>query len=288
MKINIITDNSASLSTEFLEREKLIILPLLCFLEGESYNILDLDDYDSFYEKLVNSEEFPKTSQPSLGEILTSFKEALSDNPDYVFVMTISKGLSGFYKNCLIAKEMLKDDRIIIVDTRTTTVNLKRMLEYLCQLRKLNLSKDEILDRLYKMRDGQQIYFIPENLEYLYRGGRLSKTSATVGDFLKIRPIISLFEDGSLGLYKKVRGEKNALKTLESYISKEIKYISVVYVLKKDKALELKNKIQNDFPHVEVLFEEVSPNIGCHIGPGTIGILFGTYRNLEEKYETVN
>ncbi|WP_300410503.1 DegV family protein [Lagierella sp.] len=288
MKINIITDNSASLSMDFIEREKLIVLPLLCFFEDESYNIMELSYYDKFYEKLVNSTEFPKTSQPSLGEILTSFKEALKDDPDYVFVMTISKALSGFYKNSLLAKEMLNDERIIIVDTRTTTVNLKRMIEYLCELRKLNLSKDIILDRLYKMREGQEIYFIPENLEYLYRGGRLSKASAAIGDLLKICPIITLFEDGSLGLYKKIRGEKKALKALESYISEDIKYISVVYVLKKEKAIELRDRIQNKFPDIEVLFEEVSPNIGCHIGPGTVGILFGTYKNLEEDDETVN
>lgn len=288
MRINIVTDNSCSLSSEFIKKENLSILPLYCFFNGESYNITDISEYDEFYNMIDKSKGFPNTSQPPLGEIINCFKNSLSDNPDYVFVMTISKNLSGTYESSLVAKNIIGDDRIIIVDTRTTTVNLKRMVEYLCELRKLNLSKDEILNRLYNLRNNQEVYFIPENLEYLYRGGRLSKASATVGDLLKIFPIITLDKEGKLSMLKKVRGEKKALKDLESLIKEEIKYISSVYVLRPERAIYMKNRIQTKFPNQEIYLEEVSPNIGCHIGPGTVGILFGTYYNLEENDETLN
>lgn len=281
MKINIVTDTSATLPLEFIKKEKINIFPIYYTFEGEEYKEPDPSKYDEFYEKLVESKNFPTTSQPPLGELIKTFKKSLEDNPDAVIVMPISEKLSGTYNSCLLAKEMIGDSRIHVLNIKTTTLNLKRLVEYLVELKKLNLDIDEVINRIMLFRQNQEVYFIPETLEYLKRGGRLSKVSAAVGDVLSIKPIISVLEDGSLGLIHKIRGYNKAISKMESYLKDDIKYLSIVYVYKKEKAEKLYEKLKDKYHNIPVYFEEVSPAIGSHIGPGTVGILFGTYRNLD-------
>lgn len=282
MKINIVTDTTATLPLEFIDKENINVFPIYYTFEGQEYKEPDPTQYDVFYEKLVASKNFPTTSQPPFGLLIEIFKKALEDDPDAVIVMPISEKLSGTYDSCLLAKDMIGDDRIHIINVKTTTLNLKRMVEYLVELRKLDLSIDEIIDRLYLHRKYQEVYFIPETLEYLKRGGRLSKVSATVGDVLSIKPIISVLDDGSLGLVEKARGYNKAIAKILSFVPEDVKYMTIAYVYKKEKAYKLYEEMKNKYPNINVRIEEVSPAIGSHIGPGTVGLLFGTYLNLNE------
>lgn len=281
MKINIVTDTTATLPLEYIKKENIEIFPIYYTFEDEEYKEPDPEKYDIFYEKLVNSKNFPTTSQPPLGEIIKTFEKSLSDNPDAVIVLPMSEKLSGTYNSCKLAKQMIADERIHIVNTKTTTLNLKKMVEYLVELRKLDITIEEILYRLDMHRNHQEVYFIPETLEYLQRGGRLSKVSAAVGDVLSIKPIVSVLEDGSLGQIEKVRGYNKAILKMKSFLDEEVKYISIAYVYNKEKSMKLCEELREIYPEINVALEEVSPSIGCHIGPGTVGILFGKYFNLD-------
>ncbi|WP_099203234.1 DegV family protein [Miniphocaeibacter massiliensis] len=281
MKINIVTDSTATLPLEYIEKENIHVFQIYYNFEGKEYEEGDPTKYDLFYEKFIESEDFPTTSQPPIGKLIEIFNKALENNPDAVIVMPISEKLSGTYNSCILAKEMIGDERIHIYNAKTTTLNLKRQVEYVVELRNKNFDIDEILKRLKIHRENQSVYFIPESLEYLKRGGRLSSTSATIGDLLNIKPIVSVMEDGSLGLIEKVRGFNKAMNKIESFIPEDIKYLSVVYVYNKEKAMNIYEKMQQKYPNIDVKFEEVSSVIGCHIGPGTIGVLFGTYLDLE-------
>lgn len=281
MKINIVTDTTATLPLEYIEKENIEIFPIYYTFENKEYIEPDPTQYDVFYEKLINSPNFPTTSQPPFGEIVKTIEKSLEDNPDAVIVMPMSEKLSGTYNSCVLAKDMIGDDRVYILNVKTTTLNLKKMVEYLVELRKLDITIEEVLHRLKMHREHQEVYFIPETLEYLKRGGRLSKVSAAVGDVLSIKPIISVLDDGSLGQVEKIRGYNKALAKMESFLKDDMKYISIAYVYKKEKSLKLYEKLKEKYPDINISLEEVSPSIGCHIGPGTVGILFGRYLNLD-------
>lgn len=283
MKINIITDTTATLSLEFIEKENIKVLPIYYTLENKEFKEMDPSTYDKFYKKIINSKNFPKTSQPPLGDIINCFKESLEEDPDVVLVLPISEKLSGTYSSCILAKDLVNDEKIRILNIKTTTLNLKRIIEYLVEIRKLNLSLDEILKRINLFRVSQSIYFIPENLEYLKRGGRISKFSASVGNILNIKPILSVLDDGSLGMISKTRGFNKAISKIKSFIDSNVKYISIAYIYKKENAEKLYNELKLEYPNVKILLEEISPSIGCHTGPGTVGILFGTYYDLSVK-----
>ncbi|MDL2310939.1 DegV family protein [Peptostreptococcaceae bacterium OttesenSCG-928-C18] len=283
MKINIVTDTTATLPLEYIEEENIHVFQIYYNFEGKEYEEGDPSKYDLFYEKFIESDSFPTTSQPPLGKLIEVFNKALEDNPDAVIVMPISEKLSGTHNTCILAKEMIGDERIHIYNTKTTTINLKRQVEYVVELIKKGFDIEEILIRLKKHRENQSVYFIPDSLEYLKRGGRLSSASAAIGDILNIKPIISVLDDGSLGLVEKHRGFNKAMTKIEGFIPDDIKYLSVVYVYNKEKALKVHEKMQEMYPHIDVKFEEVSSVIGCHIGPGTVGLLYGTYQDLDKQ-----
>lgn len=275
--IKIIADTTASLPKEYIEKENITIFPIYYTFEGNEYAEGYPDEYEYFYEKLINSNSFPKTSQPSIQKIKDSFESALSEEPEAILVFSLSKGLSGTYNSLNMVADMINDERIHIIDTSTTTVNLKRLVEYAVELRNENtdISIEELKDKLKQFRNRQQVYFIPESLEYLKRGGRLSAASAFIGDMLSIKPIITLTDEGKLDVFEKVRGLKKALNKIISYIPENTEYISVIYIYDNSKANELANSLAKKYPNIKILVEEIDPVIGCHIGPGSIGILFG-------------
>lgn len=275
--IKIIADTTASLPIEYIEKENITVFPIYYTFEGKEYAEGYPHEYKDFYEKLINSQNFPQTSQPSIQKMKDCLEEALEEEPDAIIVLSISKGLSGTFNSLNLVADMIGDDRIHIFDTRTTTVNLKRQVEYVVKLRNENKNIDEIIEKLNKHREEEYIYFIPETLEYLKRGGRLSAASAFIGDMLSIKPIVTVTPEGTLDVYEKVRGSKKGINKMLSYIPDDVKYLSVVYIYDNRKSITIAENLKEKYPDIDIYVEEVDPVIGCHIGPGTIGILYGTY-----------
>ncbi|TJX13351.1 DegV family protein [Tissierella creatinini] len=269
-RIKIITDSTCYISKEYVDKENLAIVPLSYVFDGVSCKEGFKGEFEEFFKKLGSTKLFPTTSQPAVGDFIKAFNEGLMDN-DEIIVIVVSSKISGTYNSAMLAKNMLEDKKITIIDSETSVSNLRFLVEDAVDMAKAGKSSEEIRDYINNKKKNTHIYFSTGSLEYLSRSGRLSGVQATLGNLLSIKPIIAL-KDGKLELIEKVRGTKKALSSILSKIPEDVKMIGICHILNMEEALKIKTQIQEKFPNVLVTIDELGPVIGGHLGPKTFGI----------------
>lgn len=272
-KIKIITDSTGYITKEYAEKENVTIVPLNYVFGEESGKEPFPGEFDEFYNKLKNTKLFPSTSQPAAGEFLDAFNKAFEEGYDEIIAIVLSSKLSGTYNSAVLAKNMLENKIITIIDSQMSAANLKFLVEDAVEMAKEGKSSEEIQLHLDSKKLGMHVYLTTETLEYLSRGGRLSAVQATVGNLLNIKPIIEL-KDGELKLLEKLRGKNKALSAIVDKVPDNVQKIGVCHVLDKDNAIKLKNILAEKFPQAIITIDELGPVIGAHLGPKGIGICF--------------
>lgn len=272
-KIKIITDSTGYITKEYAEKENVTIVPLNYVFGEESGKEPFPGEFDRFYNKLKDTKLFPSTSQPAAGEFLDAFNKAFEEGYDEIIAILLSSKLSGTFNSAMLAKNMLEDKSITIIDSQNAAANLKFLVEDAVEMAKEGRSSEEIQSHLDSKKLGMYVYLTTETLEYLSRGGRLSAVQATVGNLLNIKPIIEL-KDGELKLLEKLRGKNKALSAIVDKVPDNVQKIGVCHVLDKDDAIKLKNILAEKFPQSIITIEELGPVIGAHLGPKGIGICF--------------
>ncbi|HHV26878.1 MAG TPA: DegV family protein [Tissierellia bacterium] len=271
-KIKIITDSTSYIDKDYALEKDISIIPLSYTFEGETYKEGFTGEFDDFFERLSKSKDFPVTSQPSTGDFLKEYEEALKKY-DEIVVLTISSKLSGTYNNALLARSMSEEDRIFVVDSKQAASNLKILVEDAIDMIESGKNREEIISHIVEKEKRMAIYFTVGTLEYLKRGGRLSAISSIIGSVLNIKPIIS-FKDGELGLLEKTRGKNKAVKKIIETIPSDVKRIGVCHILNYDEAVSLKEKLIEEFPKALITIDELGPIVGAHLGPETIGVCY--------------
>ncbi|GFN36008.1 DegV family protein [Tepidimicrobium xylanilyticum] len=272
-KIKIITDSTSYIEKDFAEEMNISIVPLNYIFDGVDEKEGFPGEFDEFYEKLQNTKLFPTTSQPAAADFLDEYKKAFDEGYEEIIAILLSSKLSGTYNSALVAKDILGDKRITVIDSLQAAGNLKFLVEDAIAMVKNGKTKDEIVKYLEEKRKNMSIYLTVDTLEYLRRGGRLSGIQSTIGDMLNIKPIIQLI-DGELKLLEKVRGKNKALKALCDKIQGPVEKIRICHILNKEEALKLKKELESRFPNVPISIDILGPVIGCHLGPKGIGICF--------------
>lgn len=245
-------------------------------IAGRSYKDgLDLLP-QKFYRLLSSTEEFPKTSQPSPEDFIDCFQQ-VKDNGDELVYLCISSALSGTIQSANIAKQMVEYDKIYIVDTRSATHMIGQLARYAEKLARQGLSGTEIADRVLQLRDKQVVYAGLQTLEYLHKGGRLSRTSAAIGTIANIKPIVTVSNEGKVDSFAKAIGVKRAIQTIvkhvqEHEIDEEFEIWSLCTV-DNDNCEALEQALAQVGIHVTGRMQ-VGPTIGAHVGPGVYGITF--------------
>ncbi|MDF2533240.1 MAG: degV family protein [Clostridia bacterium] len=271
-RVKIVTDSTAYITKEYLNTNDIASVPLSVIFQGTVTNEGFPGEFDSFYEKLKASEDFPTTSQPSIQAFYNVFKPAL-DNGQEVIAIVISSKLSGTYNSAMAAVQMCETDRVTVIDSEAAGPNLKFLVEQANQLSLDGKSRDEIVDVINKEKKNMRINLTVGTLEYLKRGGRLGSTQAFIGTLLSIKPIIALI-DGKLEPIDKVRGKSKAIEAMISNIPQEVKRISIAQIQNLEEAEEVKNILQDKFPNAEVTLSELGPVVGSHLGPKALGICY--------------
>lgn len=251
-------------------------IPLTVDIGGKCYKDgIDLKP-QRFYKLLTANQDFPKTSQPSPEDFIPYFEEVKA-NGDELIYLTVSASLSGTYQSGNIAKQMVEYDNIHIIDTRTVSHAIGLLARYADKLRNEGLPAVEIVEKLLQLRDRQVLLAGLQTLEYLQKGGRLSRTSAAVGTIANIKPIISISQDGKVESFAKAIGVKRAIQTI-------VKQVQACQI---DEDFEIWSLCTIDTENCEALEEamaaighpvtermQVGPTIGAHVGPGVYGIIF--------------
>ena len=276
MKLAVITDSSAYLSAETLQREDLFVLDIPVNIDGEEYVEGINLTAEEFYQKMAQASELPKTSQPSiakLDEILTSLKE---QGYTHALGLFLSSGISGFYQNIQYMVDDYEGLTIAFPDTLITSAPLGIMVESVFNWRDQGDDFAIIQDKLAIQISRTSAFIMVDDLDHLVKGGRLSNGAAILGNLLSIKPILYFNDQGVIEVYEKVRTEKKATKRLieiikEATTSGQYRVI-VIHGNALEKAEELRQHLLDSGVGSDVSLATFGSVIGTHLGAGSIAL----------------
>ena len=276
MKLAVITDSSAYLSAETLQREDLYVLDIPVNIDGEEYVEGINLTAEEFYQKMAQASELPKTSQPSiakLDEILTSLKE---QGYTHALGLFLSSGISGFYQNIQYMVDDYEGLTIAFPDTLITSAPLGIMVESVFNWKDQGDDFAIIQDKLAIQISHTSAFIMVDDLNHLVKGGRLSNGAAILGNLLSIKPILYFNDQGVIEVYEKVRTEKKATKRLieiikEATASGQYRVI-VIHGNATEKAEELRQHLLDSEVSTDISLATFGSVIGTHLGAGSIAL----------------
>ena len=273
--IRILIDSSADYTAEEAKKHNLELVSINITMGGKNY--LDGVDLtrDEFFDLLTSSEEFPMTAQPSPQDFLDIFEDA-KEKGDQLIYLSLSSGLSGTFQSATLAKSMAEYDEIYLVDTLSATRAIHLMAEYACKLREEGKDAATIVAALEEFKSKVVIFAAVDTLEYLQKGGRLSKAAAAVGELANLKPIINVSQEGKIVVPAKALGRNKAISTLVKIITeKQIDTtfpIYSIYSVGEENTEKLEQKLGKEGVRVTKRLQ-IGSTIGCHIGPGAYGVI---------------
>lgn len=279
MKTRIIVDSTADLTPRYKERVHIVPLTVN-FGEKEFIDGVTIEKKE-FYEKLIESDVMPTTSQAGPDAFIREFDKA-KEAGEEVLVITLSSKLSGTYQSACIASEDYEN--VYVVDSLTTAIGQSILVELAIGMLDEGKSAKEIAQALETEKEKVLVVALIDTLEYLKKGGRISKTSAVVGGVLNIKPVVSI-DNGVINILGKARGSKMGNNLLAEEIKKAggvdfSKPVLLGYTGISDALLQ---KYIEDSKHLwegnldEIRYEIVGSVIGTHAGPGAVAVAF--FRN---------
>ena len=278
MSIQIITDSASDISAAQAAKWNVTVLPLTTIFGDEAYLDGVTLDHKTFYEKLIETDVMPTTSQLSPAAYESAFRSALEKGGS-VLCFTVSSKLSGCCQSAHIAAAEVDGD-IVIVDTLSVSLGMQTLIEMACTLRDEGKTASEIAAILEEEKQKLRVIALVDTLEYLKRGGRISPTTALAGSLLNIKPVIAL-ENGEIIMCGKARGSKNANNLLASLIAKDgIDFSKPCYLAYSGLSDTLLQKYVADSAHLyegraaDFPVVSIGSTIGTHAGPGAIAVAF--------------
>ncbi len=274
-KIRIITDSGSDICAPF--PQNLTVVPLTIHFGPEEYRDGETIDHRTFYEKLTSGKELPTTSLIPPGEFEQAFQKAEAAGETVIAILLSSK-LSGTYQSAVLAADGC--DHVHVVDSMNATLGEQILVKYALRLVEQGLSAAEIVAELERAKSHVNLMGVPDTLEYLHRGGRISKTVAVLGGALSIKPVLRLV-DGEVIMIGKARGSKNGNNYLIQEVTKSgvdyTKPICLGYTGLSDELLQryIADSRQLWEGKVDTLpISTVGATIGTHVGPGAVVVAF--------------
>ncbi|MBE6984969.1 MAG: DegV family protein [Ruminococcaceae bacterium] len=276
MKTRIIVDSTADLMPEI--KSQVHVVPLTVHFGDEEYLDGVTIDNKTFYEKLVESDVLPSTSQASPEAFMRAFEEAKQANEAAV-VITISSKFSGTYQSAMIAAS--ECENVYVVDSGSTAIGSGILTELALRLLDEGMEAKQIAAQLEQAKQKIVIVALVDTLEYLKRGGRVSKTVAFAGTLLNIKPVLSVC-NGEIHILGKARGSKMGNNLLVQEIEKAggVDFTKPVLLGYTGLSDALLLKYIEDSKHIcqhgleNVRYTTIGSVIGTHVGPGAVAVAF--------------
>ena len=272
-KIAILTDTSANLPAETMAAYNIHTVPHNIQWGEQSF----LDNVDitatEFYERLETDPLIPTTSQITMMTFLQAF-EKLAETNDGILVPLISGGVSGTVDSARTAAAEFDKVPVEIVDTRSTAGGLALAVLAAGEALTAGKSLAEAAAVVRTVSDNLHVYFVVDTLKYLHRGGRIGGASRYLGTMLSIKPILML--NGTIDAVERVRGKKKALQRLVAIVAEKTQgepvAVSVFHEKAAEKAVSVLEQAKAAMQVEQDYTFELSPVLGTHAGPGTVGI----------------
>jgi len=273
-KIKIITDSTADLSKEIYEKYDIEVLPLLINFGEESY----LDGVEinpnKIFERIEKEDVLPTTAQVIPSRFIETYKKYLSEGYKIISIH-MSSSMSGTYQSACIAKETLETQDIIVIDSQNVTAALGILVIKAAKLREKGYDIAKIEEELNNIKDKIRLSVYFDSLEYLVRGGRISKTAGKVGGILGIKLILEI-RDGLMSVKDKIRGNKKSIKKIINDLENANLDDEVPVILIDVNNIEIKEALRAYMKNNKVNFVEcpVGSTVSIHSGPGCCGLVF--------------
>ncbi len=275
-KIALLTDSMCDLPRDVIQKFKVKMLPAkVVYPDREYSDRVDIQPEEVYCRM---PEEIPSTSLPSLEEIREALEEIRNEGFTHVLAVHISSGLSGTYNAVEFICRDIKDLTIKVIDTRTLSMGTGWIVLDAARSIKEGLAFESIIERIHRLQDSMRVYYILETLEYLRRGGRIGRVAAVLGEFLHLKPVISVGSDGKYFTYCKAKGRKKSIEKLVQIVEtaaaeKEIN-LAVVHGGAQQEFQKLVERMRK-IPNIkELVSSDISPALGVHTGPGLLGVCF--------------
>lgn len=282
MKTRIVADSSCGISIQEAKKIDLEILPLVINFGKESYRDGTEMNNEQFFNKLETTTDFPTTSQPPFEELVQLCKQAKA-NQERLYILVLSSKISGTYQSACLAKEKVGYDEVYIIDSLATVQVFKILVLEALKL-KDQMEPEALMAHLQSLRQRTKLIAAVDTLEYLWRGGRVSRSTAFLGGLLNIKPLIKIDEKGNIVAYAKKHGLNKALNALvEEFLNDAYDENYPVYFgyCKDDAGCnQLMEKVFEKCNISRYHKEDISPVIGVHVGTNASIIV---YVKKEEK-----
>ncbi len=280
MSYKIICDSGSDLPAEIVKEFNVPMFHFSVTLDGK--NFVDSDMEPKELMDIMRNGGAPKTSQVSVGDFEDGFEEYAKAGESVIYI-AFSSGLSGTYNSACLAKQQLMDKYpdcdITIIDTKCASTGYGLVVYNALCMQRDGATKEEVIEATIKNSENMEHIFTVESLEYLFRGGRVSRASAIVGGMLGIKPVLDVDEDGKLQAIEKVRGRKISIKRLAELAGKrgydlDKQLIGIVHGDCIDAVEELKAHMTNMYGCKDYMVAQLGTTIGAHSGPGTLAVFF--------------
>ena len=279
--IYIVTDSTADIPLKLRESLNIEMIPLTVHFGDEA--LLDAIDIhpDTFYERLTQEEMIPTTSQPSPGDFLQLYKRILqADRDAHIISLHLSSALSGTFQSATLAKNLLEadGDKLTLIDTLSASYGLGAMAITAAKAAQRGKTVDEIVQLAHQLRERMAIFFLVDTLEYLEKGGRIGKATAFVGSLLKIKPILTIDDEGEVSSVDKARGQLKAMNKINDWLTTKFATdepvdLYILHASAENYAKRLEENVRAHFQVVGVEYRDIGAVIGTHTGPGTTAVI---------------
>ncbi|QZY55901.1 DegV family protein [Crassaminicella profunda] len=287
MMTKIITDSTAYIPERLKKEYDIEVISLSVAFEDQVFKENNISN-DTFYKKLDASHTIPTSSQPSIDEFYKIFEEKVkADHP--VVGVFISSEMSGTYTTANLVKKMILENypnaKIEIIDSRSNCMQLGYAAIAGAKLAKDGKSIGEVVEAVKENIKRSRFIFIPDTLKYLKKGGRIGSAKALLGSMLQIKPILTVM-DGKTHMLRKVRTKKKALKEMIDLFLEDIRdhglgEVMVHHIHCEEEAIKFANSLSEKVGE-SIGIASIGPVIGTHVGPGSLGIVYYTQKELRE------
>lgn len=276
--VRIITDSAADFEPWELQEKNITCIPLTVIFGNDEYQENRNLGKDQFYELLLTRNEHPQTAQASPQVLLELFEAATQAGEEAVY-LTISSAISGTWQNAMAVLAMGDTAGCYVVDTRNATGGQRMLVEYAAALRDEGKTASQIVEAVEALKSKIVLYACVDTLEYLYKGGRVSRAVYALGNLAQIKPIIHVEADGSISVPAKAMGARKGMDLLCKKATQPERNgafpFYVMYTNQKSAAQALAQKLREsgiEVPERNII--QVGAAIGAHVGPNACGFVF--------------
>lgn len=278
-KFAIVTDSTSYIPTELSQKYGITVTPQILIWDNQTYRDgIDIQPSD-FYSRLKTAKVMPSTSQVSPATMQETF-QGFVEKGIPVLGIFISSKLSGTLQSAIQAKETMGSagEKVTLVDSQSTAMGLGFQALAAARAMEAGASIEECAAMVAKAHERTGVFFAVDTLEFLHRGGRIGGAQRFIGSALNLKPILAV-KEGKVEGIERIRTKSKAHDRVLELVAEQVKgksniRIATLHANSGEEAQSLLDRAAAELSPVEKLFTEVSPVVGTHAGPGTVGLAF--------------